>query len=144
MILVWTDHPCLRVERHINPNSSGWHGIMWQINQKFAPTLSVILSLDESKSPATNIWYQRRSILQPKHLLLIPFPRLPRSLAGSRNIGCPYSSLLSCTDEQQLLWGSILPTQQPSLVRHVRMTVSTHGCLDCAALIGGRGCLVNK
>jgi hypothetical protein len=35
--------------------------------------------------------------------MLISFPRLPRSSTGSRNVGCPCSSLLSYTDEQQLI-----------------------------------------
>jgi len=60
-------------------------------------------SLDESKSFATNNWYQSRSILQPKHLLLISFPRFPLSSADSRNTSCSSSFLLSCTDEQQLV-----------------------------------------
>jgi hypothetical protein len=71
-----------------------------KINQKIAPTPSVILPLDESDNFVPNVWYQSRSILQQKHLLLIPFPRLPRSSADSRNIIYPYSSLLSHTDEQ--------------------------------------------
>jgi hypothetical protein len=60
-----------------------------EINQKITPTPSVILPLDESESSVLNIWYQSRSILQPKHLLLIPYPRLPRSSAGSRNTAVP-------------------------------------------------------
>jgi hypothetical protein len=35
--------------------------------------------------------------------LFIPFSRLPRSSADSRNTGYPCSSLLSYTDEQQLV-----------------------------------------
>jgi hypothetical protein len=37
------------------------------------------------------------------NILLIPFPRLPQSSAGSRNTGYPCSSLLSCTDELLLI-----------------------------------------
>jgi hypothetical protein len=73
--------------------------IFWFISH----TPSVILPLDESESSVPNKWYQSRSILQPKHLLLIPFLRLPQSSADSRNTGCPCSSLLSCTDKQQLV-----------------------------------------
>jgi hypothetical protein len=56
-----------------------------------------------SSPPWTNKWYPSHSIMQPKYLLLIPFPRLLRCSAGRRNIDCLCSSLFSCTDEQQLI-----------------------------------------
>jgi hypothetical protein len=41
--------------------------------------------------------------MQHKYLLFIPFPRLPQSSTGTRNTECPWPSLISYTDEQQLV-----------------------------------------
>jgi hypothetical protein len=59
--------------------------------------------LDESKSFDAYNWYQSQTILQPKHLLLISFPRLSPNSVDSKSIDCSYSTLLSCSDEQSFV-----------------------------------------
>jgi hypothetical protein len=71
------------------------------------------------------------SCSSPSHASLGPQP-------DSRNTGCPCSSILSYTDEQQLVTSS--PRSSPPLARHVRRTVSALSYLERAAPAGGRGC----
>lgn len=68
----------------------------------------------------------------------LSFLSSPLSSVGSRNTSCSYLSLFPCADEQQLLKGSLFPTQQPLVACHVRRTVLALGRLERAAPAGGR------